>query len=97
MLKHIQPKTPKEFFERLFWKNPSMVDPAMRIYDMIKKGEFKDRNMVMHELGLSIGQYYYILRVLKALGLICKQYGEWKTSREFVKRLERLIEFVEEW
>jgi len=101
MLKHIHPKTQGEFFERIFWKDnkkkPSMAPEAMKIYQMIKDGSFnkKTREYIMGQLGISFGQYYYVLSMLKALGLVRKEYGEYKTSKDFVKRLERLIEFAE--
>jgi hypothetical protein len=75
-----------------------MVNPAMKIYQMIKIGEFnkKTREDVMKELGITYGQYYYILRCLKGLGLIRKDASEYRTSNDFAERLRRLIEYVAE-
>ena len=96
MIKHVHPLTEEEFFERLFWKNPTLVKPALRICKMIASGEFneKTRDEIQKELSITFAQYYHILRCLKAFGLIRREWGQYKPSREFIKRLERYAEFA---
>jgi len=53
------------------------------------------REEILKELNITQMQYYNILSTLIAVGLVTKQYGEYKPSGEFVKRLKRLIEYVE--
>jgi len=106
-LSHTPITSKEEFWERLFWKHFErsrkdktetiyLAIPGRAIYEMILNGQFyeSDRESVMQKLGISQNQYYHILAVLRSLGLIRKDPDGYKTSSDFIKRLERMIEYV---
>lgn len=107
LLSHTPITSKEEFWERLFWKHFErsrkdktetiyLAIPGRAIYEMILNGQFyeSDRESVMQKLGISQNQYYHILAVLRSLGLIRKDPDGYKTSSDFIKRLERMIEYV---
>lgn len=98
VIKAKHPKGWDDFFSRLFWKEPEMIHPATKVYELIKSGEFneKSRESVMKEVGMTYGQYYYLLSCLKSLGLIRRDADGYQLSSDFAERLRRLIEYVTE-
>ena len=97
MLLHNNPHSPEEFFERIFWRHKDLALPANKLYQKIKTGNLNihSRKETLNELNISQMQYYNILSTLIAIGIVARQYDDYKPSGEFVTRLKRLIEYAE--
>ena len=89
----------EDFLSRVFFKRPLVVPKAERILLKIAKGQLTADSweQVVKELGIQQSTYYYILRRLRAAGLVEKVEGTYRLSKRFSKACEELAEFWSEW
>lgn len=98
LLKPVSPTNNIEFFQRIFYRFPSLIEPAQRVYGLVKSGRINELKYTetLRELNLKKGQYYSILRTLLALGIVEKRMGEdYKLSSDFALRLHALGSYAE--
>jgi len=95
-VKRSHPTNEEEFIRRLVRKE-TLVSPALAILNEVRTGEFNKHNYIDNakRLGLTLGQFYWLLQTLRALGLIRREEGEYKPSAQFALRLLRYVEYAE--
>ena len=93
-----------DLMTRIFPKGYKRQRVAEKILRIIRRdGELKAEKWkeYLEELGVSSKEFYYVIRRLKALGLIRKEgghhTGSWRLSRQFSTALRDMADFWERW
>ena len=89
---------PEDFLHMVFWNKPNYALDALRILKLVGEGKITRRNWkeVVNQLGMNKSRYYYILRRLKALGLVYKDEDTYRLSERFSRNLEKLASYWED-
>jgi hypothetical protein len=89
------PTTLEDLFERVFWRNSLLAHEAMVFWSHLKEdpGGFSSRDWKrwVGERGITVGQYYNIMRGLRGAGMIEKRGGRYHVSPRFLAELEQMV------
>lgn len=90
-----------DFLRLVFPVKPYYCYIASKLVSMIAKGEVSRRTWrdVVNKLGVNKRTYYYVLKRLRALGLVYleSETGIYRTSNLFSENLGKIANFWEEW
>jgi len=85
-----------EVFERVFWKSTLLSNLAAKFWKQVVESGHEGFQVKRHlewrsEHGLSVGQYYRMIRGLVGTGMIYKKEGCWIAGTGFLRELEQII------
>ncbi len=89
----------KDILEKIFFKKPFVAEKAEKLLNKIAKREVNSSNYkkIAEELNLPLNSYYYLLKRMRAVGLVYRIENEYRLSETFSEALENMANYWRGW
>ncbi len=86
----------EDLFSRVFWKSPYLQTEALAFFRQVKKSEPEGLSVTSWrewgiKRGMSVGQFYNMIRGLVGSGMLEKRSSRWHVSSGLMRELEQLL------